>query len=545
MNKRYLRQGLSLIVVSILIVYSCITDEKKNKRDLLKEGYISASDNFDEKGGLLKLVDETQLIIPKNALSVETNITIIRKDAESLFGESKIDFLKIEPEGIQFLSTAILQIPYRNTDFINESIITCFSNINGTHQKLRIIKDEQAKVFKIPVNYSSWIIIMASEKNYPVIDIPSKYLSESDLLFCLKLFNSQSNAFYAFPSAAALYLGTKKADSLINDCSTIIESSNPKIGFSDFGAFKGNKTNLFLGARRHKQLIDSSQRIEIANYAINQLGACYKPVGWSVLEGCFYSVTLTEKAYEETGLDIVPSQNEDPFLVPFEQFNRTSPVSEIYVEIGDTVVIPCYSVVWDSELESYSKNDRLYSIEVVNFPNGASFLNNTFKWVPNNSFLDREINLNFIFTIQGARKPESKSQSLKIHIIPKREIPVPSEISNYFIQNGWIDPCRQDSKKPETAIRLDLNGDHFDEFLLFAKACPESMGIGSLYIFNGNAPYQYLGEYIGGGISGPAFPQISLSDNTNTTYSNITIGNNFKLIFNEDIGKYESQYSDY
>ena len=83
------------------------------------------------------------------------------------------------------------------------------------------------------------------------MDIPGEYLQKSDLIYCLAQTLASGSKFWWFPGHAGLFLGTRDANSTINNGYTIIESSPWNVHFSNMDDFKTSNDHLYMGARRY------------------------------------------------------------------------------------------------------------------------------------------------------------------------------------------------------------------------------------------------------------------------------------------------------
>ena len=240
-----------VIVVSALAYHSCKKDKEEEPPPLPQnDTLISASANIGPGGGQIELPDGSKLIIPANALSSNTIITLSKfKDAPTI-GNSDYEFIKLEPDGLIYNSPTILELPYTNPTRIDSSLLSAFTARDGIFENLESTIDQQRNVVIVTIPHHSFVSLFLTQNLYCVIDIPGKYLLKGDLIYAMTKAGIKKSW---FPGHTGLYLGTKDPLSNSNDGQVVIQSEPNTVHMNKtFTSFKSGDDNdhIYMGARR-------------------------------------------------------------------------------------------------------------------------------------------------------------------------------------------------------------------------------------------------------------------------------------------------------
>lgn len=414
---------ISLAVI-VLINESCNKDkeEPNPEPDIL----VSASKNMGPDGGEIALPNGSKLIIPQDALTTETKITISRVQDAPNIGESEIEVVKLEPEGLVYNSEVTLELPLSNIQRFDTTLFLAYSIKDDQVEKLNPELDLDNKIAQIPISHHSFVCSFCQEKLYIVFDIPGKHLKKGDLIYVLteRFTGSGTGKVGWLPGHTGLYLGTGDPESNENDGSTIIESTPPKVAFGNLDDFKTEYDHIYMGAHRSAIELTDENRTAIAEYAISRKGDDYGVVFNTILNkvSC---VELTEWAYEAAGLDIIPTYKEWPFMFPYAQYYHCIPVFTIEVVADSKVEIPVYGVVWDEQDSSYTKDESYFTATCTHNLEGATFNNNQFVWEPASSLIGERFEVSF--KVYDKVASFTKTKLLFITVI---EEPLPSIITS-------------------------------------------------------------------------------------------------------------------
>ena len=344
-------------------------------------------------GGELSLPDGTTLVIPPGSLNADTTITL-GKPKEQGTGVAILGYVSLEPSGLALGVPATLEIPVDDAAVENEALLFAYSysdetpvvagsSENSRWEHLQILGVAQG-VVEVEVVHFSWITAGLREPIYVVMHLPGEHLLEGDLIYALALMDGSPD-FDWFPGHAAIYLGTDVAtsDLAVNDGETIVESVPGGVYVHDqFTPFRG-LGHLYMGARRYEGGLSATDREEIAEYAIDKEGSGYSLIGeGNITESAFSCVGLTEASYDSAGKSIIPAWLEFPFILPIEQFVRTTPVDSITVKAGEALSFPVRGVLlekvsWDPD----KYNEIEASASGLREDLGMGFSGNTFTWL--------------------------------------------------------------------------------------------------------------------------------------------------------------------
>lgn len=417
----------SLFII-LIFIYSC------EKKELGTEpiGNIVETDStivysilVGINGGIVRFDDNTILEVPPGSLEKDANITILRiKNSKEVPSEREL--LILEPEGLIFKMPAKLTLSYADIKLDSDNFLQAFSCKNGIWEELSILNiDELSKVVQIELKHFSILLLKKQLDMYLVVDIPGEFLKKGDLLYTLSL-TTGFDKFYWIPGHTALYLGTDNPGSIDNDGQLLIESTPSKVRISNMNTFINSYDHLFMGARRYDGIISEDERYQIAQYAINQLDKPYLLVGQgNVQEVGFSCVGLTEAAYENAGLNIIPALLEIPYSLPYDQYKYTKPIDEINLKVGEEIELKVYGVIWN-EIEKYVKTSD--GVGISNPPSGSTWTksNNyySFRWTPGINDADKTFNLTFKVQREITNGLEQQSQSIAFEIIPTGVPPI-------------------------------------------------------------------------------------------------------------------------
>jgi len=423
-----------LIIVMVTVTYnSCKKDKEEEPAPLPQnDTLISASANIGPGGGQIELPDGSKLIIPANALSSNTMITLSKVKGAPIIGEADYEFIKLEPEGLIYNSPVTLEIPISNMAKLDTSVFSVYTVHNDQYEETISTINTQKQQVQITINHHSWLSLFYTQKLYIVLNIPGEYLRKGDLIYIMETVYPFTDVFTWFPGHTGLYLGTTDPQSNANNGQIIVESVPPNgVGTDEsFNKFREDSEHLYMGARRYNGTTTDQDRTEIATFGIEKIGACYWPIGYLTAFQCLSCVDLTENAYEFAGLNIVPNISEIPFNLPYTQYTLTMPVDEVDVKSGEKISIPVFGVVWDKQDNSYTKSSQLFSANCYNIPSGATFQNNKFEWEPPASAIGNSYTVNFSVTSQIGNTTYKQSQSLKMNVTQGGGTELPTVTTN-------------------------------------------------------------------------------------------------------------------
>jgi hypothetical protein len=279
------------------------------------------------------------------------------------------DDIKFLPEGLTFRqpATLTLKVPssVKDASELNlfsistlNPIVRAGTELTQMEPVTNYVFEASTSTLRVPVSHFSILSLLVERlKQEIVFDFSGKYLKKGDIIYVLTdaTFWGVNLGLGWIPGHAALYLGTKVAESTDNDGTTVIESTSMDdtpdkhlggqidgVQFSDFEFVKTLKGNhLYMGARRPRPEPTDAERTAVAAFAIAKVNKVkYAKVGSS--DTGISCVSLTETAYESIGRNIVPDLVE---LLPVRQFVATQPVDEITIKVGERFSMDVYGVV--------------------------------------------------------------------------------------------------------------------------------------------------------------------------------------------------------
>ena len=377
---------------------------------------------FTPEGGKISLNGDKIIIdLPPNAVSRPVYISI-----SDLTGNMPTDYKKYEllPHGLEFNQPISLTLPYQNNPNNVQCSLEAYSQSQERIEGLKILNiDQNLKIAQLKITHFSCIILWDTPQIQLVVDIPGKYLRKGDLLYTLTYNDFDNNKFHWFPGHVGLYLGTEDPSSISNDGKKIIESVYD-VHYSSMSDFINASNHLYVGARRYNGFVSVDNQNKIADYAIQQWG---KP--WNVFvlgnsDGSDFScVGLTESAYDNAGLSIVPKSDE-VILYPYDQFKRTIPINQITIKSGEKIELYVYGVV-SSITEGYKKTAD--GVTIVNKPDKAlwefkidpSLLSASYKytWIPNQSDVGMSYDVTFNVKKNNLIGSTQESQTISFNVI--------------------------------------------------------------------------------------------------------------------------------
>jgi hypothetical protein len=391
--------------------------------------YRSLQKTIGPQGGVLEFGDGTILNFPANSLKDQTTVTLSRPKGTLPMSQSGVDFLRIEPDGLTLDVPATLRLPYQSFQNVPDKRIAVYStggsNVRSSNtvypekwERLPISSINSSQKFvEVQVRHFSFFSTIFDRPLDLILGIPGKYLQKCDLIYCLAE-TQANNGWHWFPGHAAMFLGVATGNLTTNDGSTIIESSPPDgVKLWTLSGFKDASYHLYMGARRYNGSISSSEATSIATYAIDKKGKGYSLIGeGNIFNNKYSCVGLTEASYDEGGKSIIPGILEFPFILPLEQYIRTIPVDAINVQAGEEIVIPVKGVVWDATNSTYTDAPGKFTATATGLPSGATFTNNTFRWIPASSHSGTSYPVSFKVDATSDDVAYSSTQSLAIKV---------------------------------------------------------------------------------------------------------------------------------
>ena len=409
--------GIALLSISCSQSDDSVSPDRQSGEDKL---FRSVKAVVGPAGGTIAFGDGTSLVIGAGSLSGETTITLSKLVTSNGVSADGFEFLRVEPSDLVLDAPAIVRLAYDESASQDGDLLAgyAFSEADSNWQRLPVLQnDTEAGFIEFQIERLSWIATIFERPLDLVMEIPGRYLKQSDLLYCLAL-TSEDDKFTWFPGHAALYLGARKNAESANDGATIVESGPPNgVRFSTLSAFAEATTHLYMGARRYDGSLTAQNRIDIAEYAIDKIGHGYSLIGeGNVWDGKYSCVGLTEASFDAAGKSIIPAVLEFPFILPIEQFARTVPVGEVTVMSGETFRLPVKGVVWNEENGEYRDSNSDFTASVTGLPPGASFQNNVLKWTPDSDHVGFTFSPRLTAKATSDGKLYERTQSLAITV---------------------------------------------------------------------------------------------------------------------------------
>lgn len=404
-------------------------------------------------GGSVSLPDGTHLEIPPGALAVDTQISLFGVPLDLVQDPSLLAMVEISPDGLQLQKSGTLTFNYDPTllspsddalaySFDRSAPPLIFGPELSITEPLGIVASDQALgILSANITHFSSFFANKTAHAELVTEIPLQFLRKGDIL--IQLSNCGNQCDFS-PGHAAMYLGTKDPLADASDGSTIIEAGGGPVQFSlptglpsDFGsgssaAFSFNKD--YMGARTptNHAMVDT-ERTTIAQFAISKIGTPYSLIGFLNNSGETCSGLVAQsyfKAGISLGLTSPATLQRAAATTPWGIMHSTTPVQNITVNVGTSVVVPVKAMVGifttsTFPLRVYQRNPGGTSITASNLPGGATFLPNgvggeTFSWTPAPSDAGK------LFSIQfTATGPFSGTVSNQLNVL----VPAPVKFS--------------------------------------------------------------------------------------------------------------------
>ena len=171
-----------------------------------------------------------------------------------------------------------------------------------------------------------------------------------------------------------------------------------------------------MGARR-KAGATAEQELVARDNAAQRLGRGYWVVGQgNYQENCYSCVGLVEAGYDTAEASIIPSDQEFPFITPLGQFQKTVPVDEISVRVGESIQIPVRTIVKKEMVLGDHYEVEQVDFTALNLPPGSSYNGRVFAWVPQYTDGDKTLTVQFQAKATVGGTPYSVTQSLTIRV---------------------------------------------------------------------------------------------------------------------------------
>ncbi len=348
-------------------------------------------------GGALEIPDGAELVIPPGALSADTTIVVRVPSSPSPVNRVYV----LEPEGTKFSKPAILHIPYPDNAQGKDpmAIVHAASDLHPelnagselTHwAPLDVVgRDEDANLLSVELDHFTFVYatFAVDEGAYLVVDYPWEFLRPADVLVTLTKVSGAKGPNWQ-PGHVGMIRRTPGGPNMW-PAGTIVESTPPKVTGSNATGFKTDPTHLYLGARRPKgtELTDP-RRKKVVDWAVSKIGSDYSLTGqgnhgalqYPGTTDTYSCVGLVEAAYDRVNRGMLNLFREVSLSTPIEMFLNTEPVTEIEVDVGQTLKLPIYGVVVDTgspyvfnTFRGWYQRDTRYSISAGNLPEGAKF----------------------------------------------------------------------------------------------------------------------------------------------------------------------------
>ncbi|HXF62224.1 MAG TPA: DPP IV N-terminal domain-containing protein [Caldilineaceae bacterium] len=347
-----------------------------------------------EHGGTLQL-DNITLFIPPHALPQNTFVSLNKPQVEATLDEDGIELVGVEPTGLSLLKPATLTVRYNDSASLDEH----FLNVAGldaqtgewVHYPISQ-RDSAQNTFSVAVTRFSLHVVYSDEPLYLALDLPAKYLQPGDLLFSLAP-ACDTGVAYWMAGYTAIYSETVPFGSGKPDIIEAAPFGGTRLSCPAPGGvrewtlanFTGRSCNFYLGARR-PPLASAGQGQAARDFATRQIGKGYLRIDQSVTGdragNCYSCAGLVENAYQTAGANLIPTGEQPGLLTPLQLFERTAPVSEITVGVGEPVRIPVRGVVkvqQPSAADRYQLGGTLWG---SNLPDGSRFRDGVFEWTP-------------------------------------------------------------------------------------------------------------------------------------------------------------------
>lgn len=397
--------------------------------------YIEAA-----QGGVVTAGDAT-LQVPAGALAKDTAITVRRPISGSSLALDGMTAVALESEALELVEPLTLTLSYPepiaefDEQFMN---VVAYNKATGAWEPQEILAlDPAANTVSVLVEHFSWRLYYIDKPLYLTLEIPGKFLRPGDVLVRMQGYapNCNGEAVW-FPGHTGIYSTTVGTEEAIIESNSYENARDWGCGGWSGGVrkqtlrqFLDATCGFYMGARR-KAGVTVAQQQSARDYAAARLGKGYLVVGQGNVQGnCYSCVGLVEAGYDHAGASIVPTAEEFPFITPLSQFQKTVPVSEIDVAVGESIQIPV-KAIYKVSVPRGGDHYALLSTHpaVEGLPEGSTYTNGAFKWTPQNRDGGKRYTVKFRAEATVNGKQQNVTQDLTIHVGTTTPSPTPSAL---------------------------------------------------------------------------------------------------------------------
>jgi cysteine-rich repeat protein len=408
------------------------------------------------EGATISLLGGASLEIPGGALAEDTTITISVPPDQG--PTNQIHRFLFEPAELLFTEPVLLTVPY-DVKVSTDPAITAWQfsplieekdlgseKVSGDVMEV-VSHDQENGLITLSLDHFTYVALLigVQEYVYVVKHLPIQFIDKGNILFTLTDFyeNDRPNWLTGHVALAALDTDvcTRDLTSINNNATKHIIESSGSVKTTSLSELKTEFNHVYMGARRlarsispggvasipqvgvDNQLSDA-ERDAVVQFATNNLGASYSPIGISVTDDAFSCVSLVESAYDTIGRGTLNTFQEHLISTPLEMFVKTVPQDDIQVKVGELVEFEVHGVVihpespytltrlrgWYCHDYPCRTDDTFSAIDITmdissGMPEAATFTREEngvykFSWQPSASDVNTETNLTFALTTE-------------------------------------------------------------------------------------------------------------------------------------------------
>jgi formylglycine-generating enzyme required for sulfatase activity len=388
-----------------------------------------------ESGGTVTAGDAS-LLIPPGALARDTTITVQRPISGTSLATDGMTAVSLDGEGIEITAPLTLTLTYEepaaefDEQFMN---VVAYAETTDIWEAQEIVAlDLAANGVSVRVEHlPRWQFYYIDKPLYLAMEIPGKFLRPGDILVRMhgNAPNCTGQAVW-FPGHTGIYSDTVGTEEQIIEANRWSDSpvtaaclgEGHGVRTQTLGQFLDATCEFYLGARRKAGATAEQQR-EARNYAAQRLGKGYLVVGQGnpFQPGCYSCVGLVEAGYDHANVSIIPPSEEFPFITPLGQFQKTVPVSEIDVTVGQQIRIPVKTIYKvDVPFRGDHYEIALLYPTVTGVPGGSTYSGGIFNWTPRASDGGKSFTVQFAAqaTVRGKEYNVTQLLTMRVGAAP-------------------------------------------------------------------------------------------------------------------------------